>query len=701
MDMNETILCWGVSAVSLYGFSEAEALGQVKSELLQSQLSDNSAEIGRLLTIQGYWDGVVKEKSKEGRRLIVTCRRQIFENGSQQLMLEQSRGVCEETLHEEVNLQAEIIQNSNDAITSWSKEEGILTWNMSASNLYGYAFDEAVGRFEKDLLKSNYPVTREQLFNVLDTEGSWCGEILQHSKDGKLVVVSSYIFSTYVGINRVYVAINQDVTEQQGIQREMKRFRQLIDSSLDAIISWTEEGGIQTWNQGAVDLFGWSAVEVLGKMPQHVVKSELPMSREDIFHIIEKEGAWSGAVKVWTKDGDSKVISSLIQVTKIGQQLYYVAIDRDISLEHQSHLRMPQLNALVSASRDAVCVWSPENGIMEWNRGAEIVYGYTSNEAYGRSPRELLQSSITLTRPQLIGILKQEGEWRGELHELTKSGRKIIVQSHLQAIGGSNQLLVLAINRDVTDERELKNSLETVNNSLKHSNEKMGSKNQELEQYAYVASHDLQEPLRAVVGFMQLLKQNYSDGLEPEAVAYIDKAIGGGKRMSELIKGLLQHARITEIDVEFKKVPLNLVLNEVVEDLEQSIRDNAAEINIGPLPKVYGGHDLLVQLFRNLVSNSLKFSGSNAIKIEIEAIDLPDTRKIVLSDNGIGISLEFHEQVFSLFKRLHSRSKYDGHGLGLAICRKIVERHGGTIGIDSAYTGGTRIEILFPNRVLS
>ncbi len=229
--------------------------------------------------------------------------------------------------------------------------------------------------------------------------------------------------------------------------------------------------------------------------------------------------------------------------------------------------------------------------------------------------------------------------------------------------------------------------------------------NADLEQFAYVASHDLQEPLRAVVSYLQLLERRYSGQLDDRAEKYIGYAVDGGKRMQTLISDLLTYSRVGRRDVAVAPVDTNLVLDRVTASLRLAIEESGAEVTHDPLPTVVGDGTQLTQLFQNLVGNAIKFRGEAAPRIHISAerqsasASDPQHGAWIFSvrDNGIGIAPEYRERVFVLFQRLHGRDEYSGTGIGLAVCKRIVERHGGTLWVDDTPGGGTTFRFTIPD----
>ncbi|MFI6508942.1 CHASE3 domain-containing protein [Streptosporangium sp. NPDC050855] len=233
--------------------------------------------------------------------------------------------------------------------------------------------------------------------------------------------------------------------------------------------------------------------------------------------------------------------------------------------------------------------------------------------------------------------------------------------------------------------------------------EELKRSNAELEQFAYVASHDLQEPLRKIASFCQMLQQRYASQLDERANTYIDFAVDGAKRMQVLINELLTFSRVGRITREPVEMDLNDVVDRALANLSAVVEESGAEVEVGDLPVIVGDRTQFVMLWQNLIGNSLKFrvpDRAPRVRIEAERVEREPGGegewRMTVTDNGIGISANFADKIFVIFQRLHQRDAYEGTGIGLALCRKIVEQHGGTIRLDTEHTGGARFIITLP-----
>lgn len=220
--------------------------------------------------------------------------------------------------------------------------------------------------------------------------------------------------------------------------------------------------------------------------------------------------------------------------------------------------------------------------------------------------------------------------------------------------------------------------------------------NKELQQFAYVASHDLQEPLRMVSNFLQLLERRYSPQLDANAKDFIFYAVDGAVRMQGLINDLLEYSRVGTRGKPFEEISLNEVVARAENNLNIAIKENNATIKCEALPTIFGDGTQLVQVFQNLIGNAIKFHGENPPEITISALRQNGNCEVMVKDNGIGIDLQYKDKIFLIFQRLHNREAYPGTGIGLAICKRIVERHGGTIWVDSRVGEGATFHFSVP-----
>jgi signal transduction histidine kinase len=270
-------------------------------------------------------------------------------------------------------------------------------------------------------------------------------------------------------------------------------------------------------------------------------------------------------------------------------------------------------------------------------------------------------------------------------------GRWIQVTERPTTDGG-----VIGVRMDITEIKQKEAELEETTRRLEEHGRELKRSNTELEQFAYVASHDLQEPLRMVGSYCQLLKRRYAGKLDSSADEFIEFAVEGANRMQRLINDLLNYSRVGRRGEGFAPVQAGELVKTALGNLQAAIADGGATVHVGELPEVVGEGPLLAQLFQNLIGNAIKFRRDEPPVVRIGAVVTGDFAEFTVEDNGIGIEQEYVDKVFLIFQRLHDRDKYAGTGIGLAIVKKVVEHHGGKIWIDSTPGQGSRFQFTLP-----
>jgi PAS domain S-box-containing protein len=246
------------------------------------------------------------------------------------------------------------------------------------------------------------------------------------------------------------------------------------------------------------------------------------------------------------------------------------------------------------------------------------------------------------------------------------------------------------VGTDITDRKRAQAVLRAAYEDLARSNA-------ELQQFAYVASHDLQEPLRMIGSYTQLLEKRYGAKLDTDAREFMDFIIDGAARMKQLIEDLLAYSRVGTRGRELRSVKADAALERALANLRAAIDASGAAVTHGPLPEVNADEMQLAQLFQNLIGNAIKFRAKDeALRVEVSAKEMKNEWRFCVADNGIGIEPQYYERIFMVFQRLHTQDEYAGTGIGLAICKKVVERHGGRIWVESTFGKGSRFYFTLP-----
>ncbi len=346
---------------------------------------------------------------------------------------------------------------------------------------------------------------------------------------------------------------------------------------------------------------------------------------------------------------------------------------------------------LVDMSPDAIYVHDGEHFVYINPVGATLL-GATQPEALvGQSIWDVIHPddlSTVKARAHIVSQARQRIE-QIELQLLRLDGRTVHVESRATPVRYDGQPAVLAMLRDITERKR-------AEVALAKRAEELARTNAELEQFAYVASHELQEPLRKVVSFSELLTRHLANRLDAEADTYMGYIIDGATRMQGLVRDLLVYSRIGRNTGSLEPADADVLLKETLVELDAAVQQQRAEVTYDLLPRVMTQPVLMRQLLHNLIDNALKFNRAVPPRIHIAAALRDDAWLFTMRDNGIGIEAQYAERIFIMFQRLHARTEYPGTGIGLAICRKIVERHGGHIWVESEIGKGATFYFTIP-----
>ena len=388
----------------------------------------------------------------------------------------------------------------------------------------------------------------------------------------------------------------------------------------------------------------------------------------------------------------------------------FVELSRNTMLAQQQAavLRKAELKfrSLLAAAPDAMIISSEEGTINLINAQVESMFGFQRSELVGQSLQLIVPDwtapvhpASRASAPNAELVLKESIAFR-------KDGTAFPVEISVSPLQTEEGLFIISAIRDISERKRAEDEIRELNTSLelrvverthelRQSNEALRQSNEDLNQFAYAASHDLQEPLRMVALYSEILRQKYDGQLDSEADSFISSIITGARRMEMLLKDLLAYSQVGSAAGPSQEVDCNIIMQEVLLNLNAAITENQAEITWDKLPVIQAHPIRIVQLFQNLVGNAIKYRRDEPPRIHASAERDGDRWLFVVQDNGIGIKPEYAKQVFGVFKRLHGRD-YPGTGIGLAICQRIVERYDGRIWVDSEPGVGSRFCFWLP-----
>lgn len=470
----------------------------------------------------------------------------------------------------------------------------------------------------------------------------------------------------------------------------------LLENISEAIFICDINFIITGWNKGAEKIYGWQAKEAIGQSTE-LLQANYSLDKQDVLNHIIKQGSWTGESQQKTKDGKDIFILGTISAIKDDSNNItgYLSINHDFTEKKETEDKLLFQADILSRVQDAIVANDEKFKIIYWNKIAEKMFGWTEEEVLGKYTGDILQTKIE-NSSRNIGLEKllEEGHFEGEVCNKRKDNTYLPVDLNSKVSYNEKGEMtgVLSSVRDISErkhnEKELKETMDRLIRS-----------NKELERFAYVSSHDLQEPLRMVTLFSQLLEKRYKDKLDKDANEFIEYIVEGSQRMKQLIDDLLEYSRVDSQAKEFENVNLENVLDNVLTNLSISIVEYNVTISHDPLPVVNGDKNQLMQVFQNLVINAIKFHGQNTPEINIHVQKKENEWIFAVEDNGIGIDVKHQKQIFEVFKRLqHNRDEYPGSGIGLSITQKIIIHHGGRIWVESELGKGSTFYFTIPTK---
>jgi len=361
------------------------------------------------------------------------------------------------------------------------------------------------------------------------------------------------------------------------------------------------------------------------------------------------------------------------------------------------------LAAIVDATEQAVVSVDLDGVVTSWNRGAEQLYGWSADEVIGR-PHDVVLPDGATSATAIQAIVAGGAVGAVEARRVRRDGSIVMVGETTAPVRDDDGAVigVATIARDISERLETAALLEHYRRELDLRNQHLERSNTDLEQFAYVASHDLSEPLRAVAGMVGLLARRYQGRLDADADEFIDFAVDGCERMRTMISDLLDFSRAGRTELAVDDVDLGSLVERAVEALGSQIEESGAVVVHHALPTVRGDRAQLVRVVQNLLSNAVKFGRpGQPVRIEVSSqrLDGDDGWRIEVADDGIGIEEQYRERIFRMFQRLHTSDQHPGTGIGLAITERIVAQHGGSIGVESNDEGGSTFWVTLPDRI--
>jgi len=571
--------------------------------------------------------------------------------------------------------------------------------NSGISDLLGYS-PTAVKKLGNGLLKSlmHKEDFDKYLRNIVPLYASaGDGEVvvnqyrMKHKKGGWVWLESREVVHarTESGQPTEIMGVATDITGDIQQRREMKT---VLETTRDGFWVTSKTGKLLEVNDAYSQMIGYSRQELLKMSILDLKAIENPKDARARMKRLVKHGYDRSFTKHRTKNGSTRDIDVSMTYLDVDGGKFYAFL-RDVTHQKESEAMVAEerekLLAMFDSLDDLVYVCDPDtyelvfvNDAMKAVHGEKLIGEKCYEKIQGKTkPCDFCSNDTILAKPGEPYTWEYKNESTGRWYRCVDKAIR----------WKSDKLMRLEFASDITDKNEAMEKLESQTQEL-------AKANSDLEQFAYFISHDLKEPLRSISGFSQIIQKRYLDKLDERGRTYLETMVESSENLASMIDAVLDYSRMSRERVAVKKIDTEKLLGQVQSSLMTKIKESRAKINLTRVDEFYGDRSLFGRLFQNLISNSLKYRSKTAPRITVRVETKGNSTRISVKDNGIGIDKENRDSVFQPFRRVHSRTEVDGHGMGLTICRKIVESHGGKIWIESNKGKGTKVLIELPGK---
>jgi len=592
-----------------------------------------------------------------------------------------------------------LMEAAPDAMVVVDQSGKIVLLNVQAEKQFGYRRDELLGQRVTNIIPKGFAerLVADDLRSAEDALAQEIGtgiELNALRKDGSEFPIELMLSPLQSAEGMLITAAIRDISVRRNAAKVLAqmegKYAGLLEAAPDAMVVVNQGGEIVLLNLQAEKQFGYRRDELLGQKVTNIIPEGFAerlvaddlRSTEDA---LAQEIGTGIELNALRKDGSEFPIEIMLSPLDSAEGMLITAAIRDISVRRNAEKHLAQMEGryrgLLEAAPDAMVVVNQGGEIVLLNLQAEKQFGYRRNELLGQKvtniiPEGFAERLIADGLRSAEDALAQQIGTGIELSGRRKDRTEFPIELMLSPLGSAEGTLVTAAIRDIS----VRNAASA---DLLHKVEELNRSNEELGQFAYIASHDLQEPLRMVASYTQLLSRRYVGKLDSDADEFIAFAVDGATRMQRLIQDLLAYSRVGTKGKDLLSTSSEDALRHALSNLRGAIEESGAVVTHDPLPEVMADEMQLVQLFQNLVGNAIKYQNPGIPKIHIAALNGGKQYRFSVQDNGLGIDPQYFERIFGMFQRLHKREEFAGTGIGLAICKKIVERHGGQISVES------------------
>jgi PAS domain S-box-containing protein len=583
----------------------------------------------------------------------------------------------------------------------------IVTWNAGAERIKGYRADQIIGHnfscfFPPAEIEQGRPA---EILRMTAASGRHEEQGIRVRKDGSQF--SARVTFTALrdsgGNLRGFSEFSHDLSES--LESEA-RYRGLLEAAPDAMVVVNPSGEIVLLNGQAEQQFGYSRDELVGQkvkniIPEGFAERLIADGTRSAGNALAQQIGTGIELSGRRKDGSEFPIEIMLSPLESAEGILVTAAIRDISVRKEAETHLAQMEGryrgLLEAAPDAMVVVNQGGEIVLLNVQAEKQFGYSRDELVGQKVKNIIPEGfaerlIADGARSAADALAQHIGAGIELIARRKDNSEFPIEIMLSPLESAEGILITAAIRDISVRKKSDEQLVKMVGELRRSND-------ELQQFAYVSSHDLQEPLRMVASYTQLLAKRYKGRLDGDADEFITFAVDGCDRMQGLIQDLLVYSRAGTNGKELREVSGEGALQGALTNLRITIEQSGAVVTHSSLPTLLTDETQLTQVFQNLVGNAIKYRSAEVPRVHVSATKNADSEWIFsVRDNGLGIAPQYFDRIFILFQRLHGRNEFEGTGIGLAICKKVLERLGGRIWVESQPEKGSTFYFALPER---
>jgi PAS domain S-box-containing protein len=715
MDAQGRILSWNAGAERIKGYTSDQIIGRNFSCFFPPEdiKRGRPEEVLRRTAASGRHEEQGMRMRKNGSRFLASVTVTALRDPAGNL-----RGFSEfsHDLSESKESGAKyrgLLEAAPDAMVVVNQAGEIVLLNVQAEKQFGYSRDELVGQQVKNIIPEGFAErliadgTRSAAEALAQQIGTGI-ELIARRKDGTEFPIEIMLSPLESAEGILVTAAIRDISVRKDAETHLAqmegRYRGLLEAAPDAMVVVNPGGEIVLLNVQAEKQFGYSRDELVGQQVKNIIPEGFA---ERLIADGTRSAAEALAQQIGTgielngrrKDGTEFPIEIMLSPLESAEGILVTAAIRNITTRRDAETHLAQMEGryrgLLEAAPDAMVVVNQAGEIVLLNVQAEKQFGYSRDELVGQQVKNIIPEGFAErliadgTRSAAQALAQQIGTGI-ELIARRKDGTEFPIEIMLSPLESAEGILVTAAIRNITERKKSEEHLVQTVGELKRSND-------ELQQFAYVSSHDLQEPLRMVTSYTQLLAGRYKGRLDSDADEFIAFAVDGCNRMQGLIKDLLAYSRAGTNGKVLHEISAENALKEALANLRATIDQSGAVVTRDALPAIRTDETQLTQVFQNLVGNAIKYRGAEVPHVHVSATKNGGNEwTFSVRDNGLGIDPQYYERIFILFQRLHGRDEFEGTGIGLAICKKILERLGGRIWVESQPEKGSTFYFALP-----